>query len=129
MSRTTTRTTKTTRRTTTPETTTPRLITTAPHHLPPALPPSQLEVLRFAVDGDDQVLSMLMPYADAELRNLFNGDGNGPVAGFSERAIHASTIRVLHRSHEAEYRDEPALASSAFALGFMVAARLFGGVR
>jgi len=108
----------------------PRLITTEEHYLPPSLPPSQLDVLTFAVEGDDQILSVLIPYADAELRNLFHGAGNGTVMGFSEEAIHASAIRVLYRSHpDAEMRDEPALASSAFALGFMTAARLFGGVR
>jgi len=106
-----------------------RLVTTEEHYLPPTLPPSQLDVLTFVVSGDDQVLQPLIPFADAELRNLFEGP-NGTVMGFSEEAIHASAIRVLHRStRAAEMRDEPALAASAFSLGFMLAARLFGGVQ
>lgn len=95
---------------------------------PPA-PLTQLEVVAACVNGDDTVLSCLLPPADAELRGLFKGTGS--VAGFSEKTILTSTRRVMAAGYPVDQlaHDEAALASSAFALGFMVAARLFGGVR
>ncbi|MEZ5290153.1 MAG: hypothetical protein R2745_03645 [Vicinamibacterales bacterium] len=105
-------------------------ILSEPHDLARKIrgPVSQLEVLAACLAGDDLNLSAVLPYADAELPNLF--EGTGTVMGFTQQAIHASTIRVLHAvCPDAEYRDEQALTECGFALGFIVAARLFGGVR
>lgn len=96
----------------------------------PPTPLTHLEVVAGCVNGDDTVLSCLIPPADAELRGLL--EGTGSVMGFSEESIITSSRRVMAAGYgngkEMPYDDE-SLAASAFALGFVTAARLFGGVR
>lgn len=88
---------------------------------------SQLQVIAACVNADDTMLSALIPHADAELPGLFAGTGS--VMGFADESIHASACRVRRRGYSEESDDDSSLTASAFALGFVVAARLFGGVR